>query len=88
MFRAPDGAAPQPADTSVRVVQGAIEQSNVRAVIEMARMIELTRTYTQIAEPVAAGERAAPQRHRQARRSSGLSERRHPCARFTPQRPE
>jgi flagellar basal body rod protein FlgG len=33
----------------VRVVQGAIEQSNVRSVIEMARMVEVTRTYTQIA---------------------------------------
>ena len=31
------------------MVQGAIEQSNVRGVVEMARMIELTRTYTQIA---------------------------------------
>jgi len=30
-------------------VQGTIEQSNVRPVIEMARMMELTRTYTQIA---------------------------------------
>jgi flagellar basal-body rod protein FlgF len=49
MFRAPDGTAPQPADASVRIVQGTIEQSNVRPVIEMARMIELTRTYTQIA---------------------------------------
>jgi flagellar basal-body rod protein FlgF len=48
MFRAPDGAAPQPADTSVRVVQGTIEGSNVRPVVEMARMMELTRTYTLI----------------------------------------
>ena len=47
-FRAPDGTAPQPADTNVRVVQGAIEQSNVRPVVEMARMIEITRTYTTI----------------------------------------
>jgi flagellar basal-body rod protein FlgF len=48
MFRAPDGITPQPADTSIRIVQGTIEQSNVRPVVEMARMIELTRTYTQI----------------------------------------
>jgi flagellar basal-body rod protein FlgF len=48
MFRAPDGAAPQPADNSVRVVQGAIEGSNVKPVVEMARMMELTRTYTLI----------------------------------------
>jgi flagellar basal-body rod protein FlgF/flagellar basal-body rod protein FlgG len=32
----------------VRVVQGAIEQSNVSAVSEMARMVEITRTYEQI----------------------------------------
>jgi flagellar basal-body rod protein FlgF len=48
-FRAPDGTAPQPADASTRIIQGTIEQSNVRPVIEMSRMIELTRTYTQIA---------------------------------------
>jgi flagellar basal-body rod protein FlgF/flagellar basal-body rod protein FlgG len=47
-FRAPDGTAPQPAETSVRVVQGTIEGSNVKPVIEMARMMELTRTYTMI----------------------------------------
>ena len=29
--------------------QGAIEKSNVRGVVEMSRMIEITRTYTQIA---------------------------------------
>ena len=33
----------------VRVVQGAIEKSNVHGVIEMTRMIEVTRTYTQVA---------------------------------------
>jgi flagellar basal body rod protein FlgG len=32
----------------VRVVQGAIEKSNVRSMVEMTRMIELTRTYTQV----------------------------------------
>ncbi len=31
------------------VIQGSIEKSNVRGVIEMTRMIEITRTYTQIA---------------------------------------
>jgi flagellar basal-body rod protein FlgF len=46
MFRAPDGTAPQPADPSVRVVQGTIEQSNVSPVLEMARMVELSRTYS------------------------------------------
>jgi flagellar basal-body rod protein FlgF len=48
MFRAPDGAAPQAADLNVRVIQGTIEQSNVNPIIEMARMTELTRTYTLI----------------------------------------
>ncbi len=48
LFAAPEGVTPQTA-TKVRVVQGALEQSNVRGVIEMARMIEVTRTYSQIA---------------------------------------
>jgi len=41
-------AQPQPTKAS-RVVQGSIEKSNVRGVIEMTRMIEITRSYTQIA---------------------------------------
>jgi flagellar basal body rod protein FlgG len=40
--------APQPA-TNVRVSQGVIEKSNVSSVMEMTRMVEVTRTYTQIA---------------------------------------
>ena len=32
------------------VTQGAIEKSNVHSVIEMTRMVEITRTYTQIAQ--------------------------------------
>jgi flagellar basal-body rod protein FlgF len=47
-FRAPDGTAPQPAENTVRIVQGTIEGSNVKPVVEMARMMELTRTYTMI----------------------------------------
>jgi flagellar basal body rod protein FlgG len=47
-FTAPANAAPQ-ADKTSRVVQGSVEKSNVRSVIEMSRMIEVTRTYTQIA---------------------------------------
>jgi flagellar basal-body rod protein FlgF len=47
-FLAPDGVVPQPV-ANPRVVQGAIEKSNVRAVIEMSRMIDVTRTYTQVA---------------------------------------
>ena len=35
--------------TQVRVVQGNIEKSNVRSVVEMTRMVEVTRTYTQVA---------------------------------------
>ena len=48
LFAAPDGVQPQTAQNA-RVVQGAIEKSNVQSVIEMARMIEVTRSYTQIA---------------------------------------
>ena len=47
-FLAPNGVAPQPA-ANPRVVQGAIERSNVRAVAEMTRMIELTRAYSEVA---------------------------------------
>ena len=39
--------APQP-DITSRVRQGFIEKSNVNSVTEMSRMIEITRTYTQI----------------------------------------
>jgi flagellar basal-body rod protein FlgF len=41
------GTAPQ-ADTKSQVRQGFIEKSNVNSVTEMSRMIEITRTYTQI----------------------------------------
>jgi flagellar basal-body rod protein FlgF len=47
-FSAPAGMLPQ-ADTISRVAQGSVERSNVRAVVEMTRMIELTRAYTEIA---------------------------------------
>lgn len=47
-FLAPDGVLPQPV-TNPRVVQGAIEKSNVRAVLQMTRMIDVTRTYTEVA---------------------------------------
>ena len=39
----------KPPTADVRVIQGAIEKSNVRAVVEMTRMIELTRAYTEVA---------------------------------------
>src|SRR4051812_15325514 len=48
MFAAPAGRPPQPARTAA-VLQGAIEKSNVSAVGEMTRMIEVTRTYTAVA---------------------------------------
>ncbi len=48
LFAAMPGATPQLAPTGVRVVQGSIEQSNVSPVAEMARMVEITRTYEQI----------------------------------------
>jgi flagellar basal-body rod protein FlgF len=48
LFTAPAGTNPQPAQ-NIRVIQGAIEQSNVRGVVEMSRMVEITRTYTQVA---------------------------------------
>ena len=36
--------------TAVRVSQGMIEKSNVKSVMEMTRMIEVTRNYTQVAQ--------------------------------------
>jgi flagellar basal-body rod protein FlgF len=42
------GETPQATKAS-RIVQGTVEKSNVRAVVEMTRMIEVTRSYTQIA---------------------------------------
>jgi flagellar basal-body rod protein FlgF len=47
-FNVTGDAQPQAA-TNVGVAQGAIEKSNVRGVVEMSRMIEITRSYTQIA---------------------------------------
>jgi flagellar basal-body rod protein FlgF len=48
LFTAPAGLAPQPVPTA-GVIQGAIEKSNVNAVAEMTRMIEVTKTYTAVA---------------------------------------
>jgi flagellar basal-body rod protein FlgF len=48
LFAAPAGLAPQPEPTT-GVSQGFVEKSNVRAVVEMTRMIEVTRTYTTVA---------------------------------------
>jgi flagellar basal-body rod protein FlgF len=48
LFSVPAGVAPQPA-AKVRVIQGAIEGSNVNGVVQMSRMIELNRTYALVA---------------------------------------
>lgn len=47
-FLAPEGMQPEQ-PTNVRIIQGSIEKSNVRPVVEMARMIELSRAYTEVA---------------------------------------
>ena len=47
-YMAPAGVQPDAAPTA-RVTQGVIEKSNVHGVTEMTRMIEVTRTYTQLA---------------------------------------
>lgn len=46
-FNPVGGETPQPA-IKAGLVQGAVEKSNVRGVVEMSRMIEITRSYTQI----------------------------------------
>ena len=48
LFAAPPGVVAQPA-INARVIPGAIEGSNVNGVLEMTRMIEINRTYSQIA---------------------------------------
>ena len=48
LYSAGQGVAAQP-DITSRVRQGFIEKSNVNSVHEMSRMVEITRTYTQIA---------------------------------------
>ena len=47
LYSAGPGVAAQP-DITSRVRQGFVEKSNVNSVTEMSRMIEITRTYTQI----------------------------------------
>lgn len=51
LFSAPPAARPEPARTT-RVVQGAIERSNVQPVIEVARMIEVTRAYQSVTQMI------------------------------------
>ena len=47
-YMAPNGVAPQ-TPTKFRVNQGTIEKSNVKSIMEMTRLIEVQRAYTQIA---------------------------------------
>jgi flagellar basal-body rod protein FlgF len=47
-FSLAGGAKTQETTTS-GIIQGAVEKSNVRGVVEMSRMIEITRSYTQVA---------------------------------------
>ena len=44
----PRPASTPAADTKSRLIQGAIEKSNVNGVVEMTRLIEISRTYTQV----------------------------------------
>ena len=48
-FLAPNGVNAKPASANTRVLQGVLEKSNVNAVAAMARMIEITRSYTDVA---------------------------------------
>lgn len=47
-FSAPNGVNALP-DTTSEFMQGSIEKSNVNSVMEMTRMIDVTRTYSQVA---------------------------------------
>jgi flagellar basal-body rod protein FlgF len=51
-FKAPAGVTPQ-SDKISRVMQGTVEKSNVRSVMEMTRMIEVTRSYSAVAAMLA-----------------------------------
>jgi flagellar basal-body rod protein FlgF len=47
LYSAGPGTTAQP-NTAAKLRQGFVEKSNVNSVLEMSRMIEVTRTYTQI----------------------------------------
>jgi flagellar basal-body rod protein FlgF len=50
LFSAPAGVAPQSVPAgSLRVMQGTVEGSNVKPVLEMSRMIEINRAYASLA---------------------------------------
>ena len=48
-YMAPAGVTPQ-VPTNAKVTQGAIEKSNVQSVMEMTRMVQITRAYTETAQ--------------------------------------
>jgi flagellar basal body rod protein FlgG len=52
LYSATNGAAQQ--DTKSTVQQGFVEKSNINSVVEMSRMIEINRTYANIASMLAA----------------------------------
>ncbi len=47
-FKTPEGVEPTPAQNP-HVIQNSLEQSNVKAVVEMTRMIDVSRSYTHAA---------------------------------------
>ena len=47
-YAAPNNVTPD-VPTKVRISQGTLEKSNVKSIVEMTRLIEVTRAYTQIA---------------------------------------
>ena len=53
LYSAPNGTAAAQ-DTKSAVQQGFVEKSNINSVVEMSRMIEVNRTYTNIANMLAA----------------------------------
>ncbi len=48
-FEAPPGVNPGPPPQGTQVVQGAIEKSNVNPLAEIARMVEITQSYNDVA---------------------------------------
>lgn len=48
-FQAPANATQKPIAPGTRIVQGSIEKSNVRPILEMTRMIEIMRSYSDVA---------------------------------------
>ena len=51
-FAVPEGVTPDP-DTTSTLQQGAVEKSNISAVLEMTHMMQVTRSYTEIASMLA-----------------------------------